>query len=74
MSSDEQGLVLDRDSHITPYSQVCSFCRHMVDGKERTCSAYPDKIPVAIWAGLNDHTQPFPDDHGVQFKLIPSEH
>lgn len=52
-------------------SETCATCRHLRnDGIGRTCDAFPDGIPIIIWDGRNDHTKPFPGDHGIQFQRI----
>lgn len=48
------------------FSPVCSYCVHAMG--RRVCEAYPDGIPAAIWEGRNDHTKPFPGDHGIRFE------
>ena len=38
----------------------------------RTCQAFPDGIPAAIWAGDERHLKPFEGDRGLRFDpLIP---
>ena len=32
------------------------------------CKAFPDGIPYEITYGDNDHTKPYPGDHGIQFE------
>ena len=32
------------------------------------CAAFPLGIPHDIAYGDNDHTKPYPDDHGIQFE------
>lgn len=50
----------------------CVTCEHFdstagVREKKR-CAAFPDGIPDEIWRGDNDHTAPYPGDHGIQFE------
>ena len=32
------------------------------------CKAFPRGIPLAIWQGRNNHTQPYPGDNGVRYQ------
>ncbi len=66
-------FVLDRNSHIPIFSEVCTFCRHLDISAERKCAAFPGGIPLAIWQGENDHHTAFPGDHGIQFEPDPPE-
>jgi hypothetical protein len=47
---------------------VCLACKNMVDMNH--CLAFPDGIPEPILLGENDHTEPYPGDHGIQFDSI----
>jgi hypothetical protein len=61
----------DRSIAIPPYSKVCSECIHLTSGIDRTCRAFPERIPLAIWAGQIKHTDPYPGDHQIQYKKDP---
>lgn len=52
-------------------SPTCFYCIHHSDiMSERKCEAFPDGIPLEIWNGQNDHSEPFPGDNGIQFQPI----
>ena len=57
-------------AHRGIYSDVCSFCKHKKDGY--VCDAFK-LIPEAIWFGQDNHTTPYPGDHGIQFKATDGE-
>ena len=66
----------DSDLYIMDFSIVCNRCRH-ITGK-RKCHAFSPfgitdesaLIPLPIWLGEHDHTEPYPGDGGIQFDAI----
>lgn len=62
--------ILDRELSRPTFSPVCATCVHWTGSTPadwETCAAFPDGIPDEIWTGKNDHRQPYPGDHGLQF-------
>ncbi|UCV16727.1 hypothetical protein [Quatrionicoccus australiensis] len=49
------------------WSDTCGWCNHHHQGK-RTCSAFPEGIPDAIWYAEEGHRSPVDGDHGIQFE------
>lgn len=37
------------------------------------CLAFPKGIPAEIWFGENDHHNPYPGDHDIQFKSFHAD-
>lgn len=50
-------------------SQTCFSCRHWQPG-DRTCTAFPEGIPLPIWMGENNHRQPYAGDHGIRYESV----
>ena len=73
----------DTELTATVFSPVCSFCAHIkLVGGKWACDAFPAPaglpfetadggIPLEIWEGDVDHTEPYPGDNGIQFEPRP---
>jgi len=49
----------------------CANCVHRQS--LLTCAAFPQRIPIIILIGENNHREPFPGDHGIQFEPLPRQ-
>lgn len=56
------------ETAINLYSSVCARCRHLTNGLDRRCRAFPEGIPLMIWSGAQAHRAPLPGDRGVRFE------
>ena len=61
-------LQIDREQDIPAFSEVCLFCKHWDVSAKRACAAFTEDIPMEIWLGKNNHREPYPGDHGIQFE------
>ena len=60
----------DRDVIFSP---ICVNCKHADIFFERKCTAFPDGIPLDIWAGEVSHNEPVNGNHGIVFTPITRE-
>lgn len=49
----------------------CLLCKHVGEGEEFVCPAFPGGIPAAIVDNEADHRRPAEGDHGIRFEAAP---
>jgi hypothetical protein len=47
---------------------LCPYCKHYSQTKPRTCAAFPEGIPQAIFSGRVKHILPMDGDGGIVFE------
>lgn len=63
--------VTERNSEETMNFPQCIVCTHLIDSDEKTCEAYPEKIPDELFFGSVSHEKSFKDDNGILFEMMP---
>lgn len=62
-------LIDDRELAVPALSEICTFCVHwIVSGSGKSCTAFPNGIPMVIWMGKDNHKKRYPGDQGIIFK------
>lgn len=64
---DEEDELLDRVIRIGS-GKTCYHCARQNQTDGRACEAFPDGIPQVFLGAEMLHIQPYPGDHGKQFK------
>ena len=68
-------VIDDRFLHYDLFNLRCQSCAHYNPERDAklipVCKAFPSGIPLKIFNGQNDHSKPFPGDHGIQFAPKP---
>lgn len=60
--------MVDGPDRLKYRSPTCINCRHITG--VRTCAAFPDGIPEAIWSATGSHREPWPGDQGIRFERM----
>jgi hypothetical protein len=53
--------------------QQCPNCKHLSEGENLSCDAFPAGIPQEILTGEFDHTNEYPGDNGIRFEPIDED-
>ena len=52
------------------YLNSCRMCKFLKGHFGASCEAFPEGIPMEIFTGEHDHTEPFKGDKGIRFEPI----
>ena len=52
---------------------LCRLCQHYKGDRYYTCNAFPRGIPMELLYGDKFHFQPYENDKGIQFEVIPGK-
>jgi hypothetical protein len=66
-------MIDDSELYKPMSSPICDLCRHRAADRSRTCSAFPDGIPMPIWLARHDHRTPYTGDHGIRWEPLRTE-
>jgi hypothetical protein len=56
------------------FDLICINCIHY-NRKSKTCKAFENGIPLEIWQGLNDHSEPLAyQENDIVFTPTPPEY
>lgn len=66
-------ITLDVGSDAPTFSAQCNRCKRLRSTADRTCDAFPDGIPDAIWRAECDHRKAYPGDNGVTFEPVDDD-
>lgn len=50
---------------------LCWECKHLQAGGK--CKAFPNGIPEEFLSGDEQHTEPHPNDNGIQFEKVDEQ-
>lgn len=55
------------------FDLICIKCKHY-NVKENNCAAFPVEIPEVIYVGLDDHSEPLPNQkNNIVFTQVENE-
>lgn len=51
----------------------CATCKNLISLEQKTCRAFPNGIPEAIYLGQTQHRKPINGDNGIQYEPLPDD-